>query len=532
MDSHVLRRTGSELASQLIGARIETVYRPSSSVFVFKISRPAHFPYLILQSGKENACLLPNLKKMENPASPDAPTMRLRKYLCGRRISGIWLDWAGNSLILGVAPRRPRSSENVSANSPLMEEGCLFVRLCLKSGPRLCGTLPASAENLSAGPKPHWEIKKALSSLSWQLDDLAKPWEDFPYLTPLLRKTLILHEDEGERLALLADLEGGEGDIFVYSGGKSNLLPVFSAWPLPDGLRPRSSFERIFTSALEALEECAGDAVFAQTAASANKQFDLELERKKKRIQRAFAKLEQEGHRLNELGALKEKALFIQARLYSLDKSARLEKIELPNNCGEIESILLDKHKSLFENMELMFKKAAKAARGLPHLERRKKELEKELEDLEKNIPPINRPGTRPDPGHAKQRQALSDPAALNQITLHTSPSGLRLLRGKNAKGNRDVLKMAAPHDLWLHAEGGPGAHVIIKLPHAAYIPQEDDLEMAARLAAEKSWQRDDSRAKVICAMARDVHPIKGAPHGAVRVDRLLRTISVRLKDN
>ena len=91
---------------------------------------------------------------------------------------------------------------------------------------------------------------------------------------------------------------------------------------------------------------------------------------------------------------------------------------------------------------------------------------------------------------------------------------------------------MAAPHDLWLHAEGGPGAHVIIKLPHAAYIPQEDDLEMAARLAAEKSWQRDDSRAKVICAMARDVHPIKGAPHGAVRVDRLLRTISVRLKDN
>ncbi len=530
MDSHVLRRTGSELSSQLIGARIETVYRPSSSVFVFKISKPALRPYLILQSGKENACLLPSLKKMDNPASPDAPTMRLRKFLCGRKINGIWLDWAENSLFMGVAPRKAHNLENVSINPPLLEESGLFVRLCLKSGPRLCGALPAEAEDLAGGTKPHWEIAEALASLSWQKGDLAKPWENFPYLTPLLRKTLVLQEDEGEQMALLADLESGEGDIFAYPTGNAGLLPVFSAWPLPSALRPKNGPERIFASALEALEECACEAVFALTAASTKKQLDLELERKKKRIHRAFAKLEQEGRRLRELGALKEKAMLIQARLYSLDKGARLEKIELPNNCGEIESILLDKQKSVFENMDLMFKKAAKAARGLPHLERRRQELEKTLEELERNGPNLACPGTQPGPAEKKQTQP--DLASLKQISLHTSPSGLRLLRGKNAKGNRDALKMAAPYDLWLHAEGGPGAHVVIKLPHAAYIIQENDLEMAARLAAEKSWQRHNSSAKVICALARDVHPIKGAPHGTVRVDKLFRTISVKLQSN
>ena len=50
---------------------------------------------------------------------------------------------------------------------------------------------------------------------------------------------------------------------------------------------------------------------------------------------------------------------------------------------------------------------------------------------------------------------------------LFVSDDGFALLRGRDAKGNIAARKLAAAHDIWLHTDGGPGSHVIIRRAHA-----------------------------------------------------------------
>lgn len=110
------------------------------------------------------------------------------------------------------------------------------------------------------------------------------------------------------------------------------------------------------------------------------------------------------------------------------------------------------------------------------------------------------------------------------------SSDGFWLLRGKNKTANHAlVTKAASPFDLWFHVQGGPGSHVLLKrdFPNQE-VPRRSLIE-AAVLAALKSWRSEDTRADVICALAKDVRPVKGAPPGQVQVDSLQETLRVDL---
>ena len=537
MDAHALRRIGLELASQLIDARISNIYRPVPSSFIFKISKPALRPYLIFRYASKAGFLFLSLNKPPTPSTPDAVTMRLRKHLTGRRINGLWFDWQKPALCIGFAPRKE------TLDGDKLE---LYLILDLKLGPHLAGSLPDLAENLLSAP-PRWDINEALNSLAWPDADIDKPWQLFPFLSSSLRKSLNLISDPAEKMALLTDLESATGDLFLYSS-QTEELPILSAWPLPKELAQGYS-EQIFTSALQALEENAKLAAFAQINKEKNKNHLQDLNREKKRLTRALGKLVQEEEKLAALIALKEQALSIQAMLYLWPQDMRLAEITLPHSQladfahpkeADKRTISLDPLLSVRENMALMFKKAAKGQRGLPHVARRRKELEEKLEQLEKiNLNSL----TFTENTQLKPNQLLKNQTALQKNKAHLakakqanldsliskfiSPSGLTLLRGRNAKGNRQALKLASPFDLWLHAQDGPSTHLIIKLPYPSFEVQEEDFIEAARLVAEKSWQKNDSQARIICALAKDVHPIKGAPDGTVRVDKILRVIQL-----
>ena len=100
-------------------------------------------------------------------------------------------------------------------------------------------------------------------------------------------------------------------------------------------------------------------------------------------------------------------------------------------------------------------------------------------------------------------------------------PGGLEALVGKNARGNAELTtRIARPHDLWLHARGVPGAHVVIRLAGRTATAPEAAIEVAARIAAYFSDARTQSLAPVIVAERKHVRPVKGGPAGAVRVDR------------
>jgi predicted ribosome quality control (RQC) complex YloA/Tae2 family protein len=105
------------------------------------------------------------------------------------------------------------------------------------------------------------------------------------------------------------------------------------------------------------------------------------------------------------------------------------------------------------------------------------------------------------------------------------SREGFTLLVGKNSRQNEDVtFHQASAHDMWLHARGVAGAHVIIKAA-GRQIPQSA-IEQAASLAAYYSEARGTTSAPVDYTLQRYVRHMKNGGPGMVIYDHE-RTIYV-----
>ncbi len=98
--------------------------------------------------------------------------------------------------------------------------------------------------------------------------------------------------------------------------------------------------------------------------------------------------------------------------------------------------------------------------------------------------------------------------------------SGKKVLVGKGAADNDALtLKIAKPHDLWLHAKDRTGAHVIVPLEKNHTCPAEDLID-AAHLAAHFSDAREEKAVDVQYTPRRFLRKPKGSAPGAVVVDR------------
>lgn len=260
---------------------------------------------------------------------------------------------------------------------------------------------------------------------------------------------------------------------------------------------------------------------------------------------------------------------------------------------GSLRTIPLNGLLTVRENMERMFHSSARGARGLEHLKQRRAEvlgglpesdtggraerLAKSASSLmpdgpegsgrkagtngpgKENVAPASggvlqehggndresggagrNPALTPFSGPRRILEPVCDAGRLNSrktsgkkgekdVVRFLSSDGFTLLRGKNAQGNQALLKLGQAHDFWLHALDGPSAHLIIRRSHAAEEIPETTLREAAVLVGEKSWQRHDAKARVMVALLRHVHAMKGAAPGTVKVDTVLRTLIVPL---
>ncbi len=109
-------------------------------------------------------------------------------------------------------------------------------------------------------------------------------------------------------------------------------------------------------------------------------------------------------------------------------------------------------------------------------------------------------PRTRPRPSEPLRRHA---------------PDGTLVLVGRNSTQNEEVtFHRSAPDDLWLHAHGIPGGHVIVRCAGQPVSPET--LAWAAGLAARYSAARGEPRVQVDYTARHHVRPIKGAGPGMV----------------
>jgi predicted ribosome quality control (RQC) complex YloA/Tae2 family protein len=99
---------------------------------------------------------------------------------------------------------------------------------------------------------------------------------------------------------------------------------------------------------------------------------------------------------------------------------------------------------------------------------------------------------------------------------------GYEVLVGRSARDNDELtFRIARPRDLWLHAAGHAGSHVVIRVPESdGDVPRE----VVARAAAHAAWHSKarNARGKVEVHVCRagDVRKPRGVPAGTVELRR------------
>ncbi|MBX3319658.1 MAG: NFACT family protein [Nitrospira sp.] len=192
-------------------------------------------------------------------------------------------------------------------------------------------------------------------------------------------------------------------------------------------------------------------------------------------------------------------------------------------------SIPLDSTKSAQGNMDDYFRKHRKylaAERELtPRIQRADESVNRlrdELKDVEREgWQPSDRPA--PQSGRFRITRASADlrPSAGKRqgpFRRFTSTDGLPIFVGRNARENDELtFGLAKTDDLWLHARGVPGSHVVVRLDKGTDPPFET-LRDAAMLALLYSDLKKSGKGEVIYTRRKWVKKAKGQAPGAVIV--------------
>jgi predicted ribosome quality control (RQC) complex YloA/Tae2 family protein len=168
-------------------------------------------------------------------------------------------------------------------------------------------------------------------------------------------------------------------------------------------------------------------------------------------------------------------------------------------------TIPLDPELDAKENAQRYYARYRKAADALPHLERRREALVARAEALEVLAFEAERAEpatlleleTALDELEGRPPQRAASPLRPRAPLRVERPSGARIYVGRSPRENVEVtFRIARPDDLWFHARGIPGSHVVLQAPPGGE-PVDDDLTAAADLAATHSKAKSAPRVEI-----------------------------------
>lgn len=495
MEANFFRFLGAELGALLTGRRIDKVFGPAPGVWTLKIQNTGTPLHLLFRPAKMAGHLFLSTIKPANPQGAPAMAMWFRKRLRNRKILNWHMDWPSLRIALELSPR---------SDPPTGK----FLVINTRTGMELVDDLDEGFSGSSDWP-----------AFEDVLDDV-DIWRDYPQISPPLRKALTkLSEEDAHQLYI--NVASGTADNFYLPKNNSGGQPPL-AWN-PGGETDSFPF------ALDAANAFGERTLFPILEMEEEKPAQTLLKRARKKVKRNLSRLDEEEARLQKLADEKIKAESMQAELYRFKDSDGLEEITVTHPTYGTMQVALNPYLSPTENMERYFKLAAKAERGFPHIKRRRRELQAELERLEAgSLPSTSSPPTEettPDgpPPLPKRYKGLA-------VSLFRSSDGFTIIRGKNKKANHDILSRAAsPFDYWFHLADGPSSHIILKRDHPGHEVPENTLMEAAILCGLKSYRKDDGKADIMYALVKDVRKVKGFAHGQVMIDQKLGTLRVEI---
>jgi predicted ribosome quality control (RQC) complex YloA/Tae2 family protein len=220
---------------------------------------------------------------------------------------------------------------------------------------------------------------------------------------------------------------------------------------------------------------------------------------------------------------LRAEADLLLAHGHALERGA--SEAELPGFDGVPVHLRLERDLDAAGNARARYQQARKREARAERARAHRAEVESELARLEvdaarvdgldvgqlEDLVPLRRPGQ-------VRRTAAGRRDAAPGLRLR-DPRGFEVVIGRSARENDLVtFKVARSEDVWLHAQGYHGAHVLVRA-EGREVPY-DTIRFAAELAAGHSEAGQGDNVPVDYALRKDVWRRKGMPPGAVHYAR------------
>jgi predicted ribosome quality control (RQC) complex YloA/Tae2 family protein len=158
-----------------------------------------------------------------------------------------------------------------------------------------------------------------------------------------------------------------------------------------------------------------------------------------------------------------------------------------------------------------------------PRIEQAERELnglKQEIKEIEQGTWVAPAPTLPLRPPADRQRTAGRPQERRGPFRRFTSTDGLNILVGRNAKENDELtFALAKSDDLWLHARGAPGSHVLVRMEKGKD-PPPGTLQEAAMLALLYSDLKKSGKGDVVYTRRKWIKKAKGQAAGAVIVTR------------
>ena len=223
--------------------------------------------------------------------------------------------------------------------------------------------------------------------------------------------------------------------------------------------------------------------------------------------------------------------------LHALTRGAT--SVELDDATGDARRIELDPSLSPAENMDRLFRRARKAARGREVIAGRAEAAGSRLAALDELAAELDAAvaAAQDDPvalldalhswraaaddllgprkGAQKTRTAPGAPAVSLPYRRFLIENRWEVWVGRGAKQNDELThRMSSPRDWWLHAQGVSGSHVVLRTGGAPEQTPRRILMLAARIAAHYSKARHSGLAPVLYTQRKYVRKPRKSPPG------------------
>ncbi len=562
MDALTLAAVRRELEETVLGGRVQVVLQPDEHGLALEIFKTGQRHWLLLSIAPQTPRVHLLAEKARRGIAVDTPFLLLaRKHLRGARLQRIIQpSWERLLYFAFAHPRHPDTvlvAEMMGRWSNLVlnnDQGDILASL------RHFQRTPRTQRWVRPGqpyqPPPPQRGKRPMDLV--QEGDLARWMHQTPAGAPLW-KTLVQHVSGLSPLAAREWVHRATGqalaDVSHPNLSAQSLMQVLlwmRSLPQQGGWAPSLALDaqgqpvafapyelthlgpwRPYPTISQAAQAYYAAILQADSYAGRRKQVQTLLQKARQRLWARRASLGEQAVGEADVQRLRAFGEWILAYAWQIQPGDTLLEVDTGE---ETLAIPLDPERSPSENAQAYFARYRKAKRAVAQVPALLAQTDRDLawlDQLESDLKlaenaaqleeireALLASGLVSEPKRPRARPPASSPLRI------TTPEGFEVIIGRHALQNEQVTwKIARPHDLWLHAQGVPGSHVIIRT-HGQEVP-ETVLLQAAAWAAWHSQARNDTHVPVMIARRQYVRKIPGGRPGQVQVKRY-RTRTVR----